>query len=108
MATPRKRSSGFTNATEDEVTREELVEEVTETLQEVIDEEVLLEVTPVETKTKQPTQVFIEESIIPTEDLGVRFVEDVKKPSTPAITPREEEPKPKRHPRNTPRFSRTR
>lgn len=50
---------------------------------------------------------FIEESIVPTEDPGLRFVAEPEPVKT--VTPPTEVPKapPRRHPRNTPKFSRT-
>jgi hypothetical protein len=50
---------------------------------------------------------FIEESIVPTEDPGLRFVAEPEPVKT--VAPLTEVPKapPKRHPRNTPKFSRT-
>lgn len=56
----------------------------------------------------EETKPFVEEMIVPTDDLGPRFVEE---PVTPTPEPQkvpELQPAPKRHPRNVPKFSRTR
>ena len=97
MATSRKRpSSGFTAKSEEQI--EELLESIVEeTLQEVEEEEVQ--------EVELEVKFELIREIVPTEDLGPRFVEqpvvEVKEPVKPA------EPKrPRPHPRNTPRFSR--
>jgi outer membrane biosynthesis protein TonB len=105
MATPRKRSSSFTKPPE-EVTEEtqlsEFLDEVATEMFETIsqkEEEALPEPEPVE-------KPFVEESIIPTEDPGPRFIPE---PTPPPVTKAPEPPKPvapRRHPRNIPKFSR--
>jgi len=57
-----------------------------------------------------PTPVFVEESITPMPDPGPRFLEkEIPTPHpqavTPPVTPQIQPPS-KRHPRNTPKFSR--
>lgn len=104
MATTRKRSSGFSQKDESEEARvEELLEEVSTELFEIINEkeEAALTIEP-------PVKAFVEESIIPTEDVGPRFLGE-KLPALP-VNQEVTEPKVKsirRHPRNTPKFSRT-
>jgi hypothetical protein len=98
MATPRKRSSGFTANSESEETKvEELLEEVsTEMFETILHKEE-------EVPAPKP---FVEESIIPTEDVGPRFIPE---PSPIPVAKAPEPPKPvapKRHPRNIPKFSR--
>jgi hypothetical protein len=116
MATPRKRSSGFTKPAEEvteEVKVEELLDEVATEMFETIsqkEEEVKEEPAP---QPKVSTPVIIE-SITPVEDAGPRFVEvePEKEPeqavkatsAAPARTPRNVHP-PKRHPRNVPKFT---
>jgi hypothetical protein len=94
MATPRKRPiSGFS-----EKPKEESIE--SQEIEEVLDTAVAEVIEPVE---KQEEQMLPE--VIPAADPGPRFVE------TPVVETRPEpmkieEKKPKRHPRNVPRFSR--
>ena len=103
MATPRKRSSNSTKPPE-EVTEEtplsEFLDEVATEMFETIsqkEEEDLPEPGPIE-------KPFVEESIIPTEDPGPRFIPEplpvVKSPEPPKPVA------PRRHPRNIPKFSR--
>jgi|Laugresu1bdmlbsd_1035121.scaffolds.fasta_scaffold65096_2 hypothetical protein len=104
MATTRKRSSGF--STELETENQELPE-VTETLEpaeetsEVHSEEPVIEFKP------EPAP-FVEETIVPLEDLGPRFLETSEVPAPEPKKVTELQPQPKRQPRNVPRFSRTR
>jgi hypothetical protein len=104
MATPRKRSSGFTKPTE-EITEEA---EFTEFLGEVATEmfETILrkeEEQPEPTKVEQP---FVAPSVIPTEDPGPRFIPEPE-PIPVAKAPESLKPvTPRRHPRNIPKFSR--
>lgn len=104
MATTRKRTSGFSTDTE---TEEQVLVEATETL-EVTEEthEIIMEEPVAEVKSEP----FVEQTIVPTEDLGPRFLE-----TPPALAPAPEpkkaptlQPAPKRHPRNIPKFSKTR
>ena len=91
--TTRKRSSGFS-------TKEESVSEDTNLIEELVSE--------------QPVELpFIEQEIAPTPDLGSRFSEE---PAQPSVLKVIEEPQtpvalgkvpPKRHPRNIPKFSRS-
>jgi hypothetical protein len=110
MATTRRKTSGFsdliaeTESTEDTTTFEDLLESA----QEEPEQEVVAEVP--EVKPAPPVAVaprpFVEEKITPSDDAGPRFAEETPPPAprkAPAL-----EPKPKRHPRNVPRFSRTR
>lgn len=95
MAPIRKRSQGFDTAPETTPSDEAKVDEL---LNEVVTE-------MFETISQTETPVFVEESIIPTDDPGARFVEappeppSVEKPAPKPIAP-------KRHPRNIPKFSR--
>lgn len=102
MATTRKRTSGFNTKVEETPEEKEV-----EALLEAAADEVLFE--------DKPVSVVIE-SIVPTEDVGPRFVE------TPAVENEVEEPQlapkpvrtsapvkahpPKRHPRNIPKYTR--
>jgi hypothetical protein len=102
MATTRKRTSGFGMDTE---TEEQVLIEATETL-EVTEEihEIIMEGPVAEVKSEP----FVEQTIVPTEDPGPRFLEA---PPTPAPAPKKAptlQPAPKRHPRNIPKFSKTR
>jgi hypothetical protein len=108
MATPRKRSPGFTNQA-NEVTEEALLEEFLD----VAATEVFESISQKEeeaSEEKQAEKPFVEEIIVPTEDLGPRFLEKEEEPA-PAPQPKpapELKPAPRRHPRNVPKFSRTR
>jgi hypothetical protein len=111
MATPRKRSSGFTKPAE-EVTEKEQIEGfldavATETFETISRVEEEVEVEEPKVVAPPPKKVtFIPEEIIPTEDAGPRFVEAAPQP---VPQPKVEAPvlkaPPKRHPRNVPRFS---
>jgi hypothetical protein len=93
MATPRKRSiSGFSDTSKDESIESQEIEEVLDTTVAEVAE-------PAE---KQEEQML---PIIPTEDPGPRFVEAPPVDTQPEPV-KIEEKKPKRHPRNVPRFSR--
>ena len=117
MATPRKRSSGFTKPAE-ELTEEaqisEFLDEVATEMFETISQKEKEEEEKV-TESPAPTPAPpVVESITPTEDLGPRFAEKVEE-SPQVVTPGVPTPPveavihpPKRHPRNIPRFSRTR
>lgn len=113
MATPRKRSSGFTKPAE-EITEEAQLSEfldvvATEMFETISHKEEEEEEKVTESPAPAPALPVVE-SIAPSEDLGPRFVEKpaeevkvVPQTSTaPVIHP------PKRHPRNVPRFSPTR
>jgi hypothetical protein len=112
MATTRKRTSGFTEKPKETSEGSEV-----EAFLEAAADEILTQAEP-EPKVKEtpaPAPVVIE-SIIPTEDVGPRFVETLKSEAkeaaeqlpavtakpTPAIRPHP----PKRHPRNIPKYSR--
>ncbi len=112
MATPRKRSSGFTKPVEEvteEVKVEELLEEVATEMFETISQkegEVKEEPAP---KVRVPVPAPVEE-IMPVDDAGPRFIEVAPEPEvTPEViatpsAPLQPHP-PKRHPRNVPRFT---
>jgi hypothetical protein len=112
MATPRKRpsssqTSGFgvesIEGTSNVSEKEE--QESLEEFQEVTANEVFEMIELAEEKAE--TAPFFEECIIPTEDPGLRFVE-TPEPSTAATLPVVPlKAPPRRHPRNTPKFSRT-
>ena len=108
MATTRKRSSGFTNesgSVSEEKQLEEFLDAAAVEMFETLSREE--EASTEETQVVKP---FVEEIIVPTEDLGPRFLEKEAEPApAPKPTPAPElKPRPKRHPRNVPRFSRTR
>lgn len=112
MATPRKRSplgqtSGFGNESiegtsnvsekDERDNLEEFLEVATNDLFEMIEvAEKKVEVVP-----------FFEESITPTEDPGLRFVETPEPPAKEATATTTLKAPPRRHPRNIPKFSRT-
>jgi hypothetical protein len=112
MAAPRKRSlstplTGFGLESVEETLKvsEKEEQENVEEFQEVAANELLEEVELVEEKIE--TKVFFEECIVPTEDPGLRFVEALE-PAVEAAPPVVKlTVPPKRHPRNTPKFSRT-
>ncbi len=109
MATPRKRSPGFTKPAEEiteEITEEaelaefldEVATEMFETISRKEEEE-----QPEPTKVEQP---FVAPSVIPTEDPGPRFIPEPE-PTPVAKAPEPPKPvAPRRHPRNIPKFSR--
>jgi hypothetical protein len=112
MTAPRKRSSppsaqGFNSESIEETSNvsEKEEQENLEEFQEVTAKEVfeMIELT----EEKVEAVAFFEECIVPTEDPGFRFTETpeptvkVAPPSAALKAP------PRRHPRNTPKFSRT-
>ena len=112
MAAPRKRSlsaptSGFGSESIEETSNVSVKDEeenIEEFLEFAAEETFAL----IELAEKEPeAKPFVEESIVPTEDSNSRFL--VEAESDKAVTPPVEVPKapPKRHPRNTPKFSRT-
>ena len=99
MATPRKRpSSGFTEKSKEQSVEKQEIEEFLETA--------VTEVIEAAEKVEEKIEEQVIPEIVPTEDAGPRFV-------TMAVAEKLPEPvtiesvKPKRHPRNIPRFSRT-
>ena len=101
MATPRKRptSQGFSSAEEEqqpvetapiEETPDSTSQKMFETFSRIVE---------------APPQII--EEIVPTEDPGPRFVEPVAPTPAPAVTPAPQPVAPRRHPRNIPKFSRT-
>jgi hypothetical protein len=100
MATTRRRSTGFDPVSEEAepefASLEELVEEIKE-IKEVK-----------ETEEVKHSPVFVEEFIAPSEDVGPRFVEETVELLPEQKKTMKVEMTPKRHPRNTPRFSRAR
>jgi hypothetical protein len=107
MATPRKRRptplAPIPPAEPVKDNIEGFIEEVTTDLFERLAEAEKIE--------DKPEPIFREETIVPTDDVGPRFVEVEKPPAvTPAPAPKSAtvpQPVPKRHPRNIPKFSRT-
>jgi hypothetical protein len=103
MATPRKRSTGFSEKPKEEISEETQVEEL---LDEVATEVFETISHKEEEKPQDPLPVILP-PIAATEDAGPRFVEQ---PPAPAPQPKAAAPKiqppPKRHPRNIPKFSR--
>jgi len=98
MATTRRRSTGFDSASEKEEIDLAYLEDFSEPTSE-IHEEPKEVVNPI---------AFVEEVIAPLADLGPRFVEEVVEPLAEPKKTAEVKTTPKRHPRNIPRFSRTR
>jgi hypothetical protein len=109
MANPRRRTSGFTSdsevnedtsavcMTEDTLVEEFLEEAVTEMVEIISHNEAqVTEETP-----------FVAPSIAPTPDCGPRFIPKEEQPvaTTPKAPPQPVAPR--RHPRNVPKFSRT-
>lgn len=101
MANTRRRTSGFESKP-----FEVIEEENSEVHEETADSH------EVETPVAEE-KPFVEETIVPMEDFGPRFIE-VAEPAEPKPEPErrvkspELSPRPKRNPRNVPRFSRTR
>lgn len=100
MATTRKRTSGFSEKPkEDESTEQKELEQMLDVLAQETFEEI--------SQKEAIAPVFVPQEIIPTEDVGPRFLE----PEVTAV-PAESRPEPqlkappKRHPRNIPKFSR--
>jgi hypothetical protein len=106
MATPRKRHPIAPTKPPVDVVEDNIDEFTEEATAEIF--EMLAEAEKVEDEPEVP---FREESIIPTDDVGPRFVEVEKKPvakTAPVVqSPSTPQPVPKRHPRNIPKFSRT-
>lgn len=106
MASTRRRSSGFNSDSPESNESQETpnLEELFESVKEVIEAEDEAE-SPV---LLPPPVPFVEETIVPTEDFGPRFVEEppVEKPKE--VKPLELKPAPRRQPRNVPKFSRLR
>jgi hypothetical protein len=112
MAAPRKRSlssqtSGFSFESIEETSNvsEKEERENLEEFQEVTAKEVfeMIELT----EEKVETVAFFEESIIPTEDPGLRFTETPEPTEKVAPLSTALKAPPRRHPRNTPKFSGT-
>jgi hypothetical protein len=107
MATPRKRRPNplapIPSAEPVKDNIEEFIEEVTTDLFERLAEAEKIE--------DKPEPIFREETIVPTDDVGPRFVEVERTPTAiPASAPKPvttPQPMSKRHPRNIPKFSRT-
>ena len=105
MAT-RRRSSGFTTPKEEETASvEDFLEDNAREMFETISREE--EEAEAKTEVVEP-EPFIPMEIVPTEDVGPRFVEEVAAPAPAPVAPPapQLQPKPKRHPRNIPKFSR--
>jgi outer membrane biosynthesis protein TonB len=105
MATPRKRSSGFSEKPKEEISEEEqlseFLDEVATEMFETISQ--MEEEQPEQPKVEQP---FVAPSIIPAEDPGPRFIPEPE-PLPVDKTPKPPKPvAPRRHPRNIPKFSR--
>ena len=112
MATPRKRSpsgqtSGFGIESIEETSNvsEKDERENLEEFQEVTANEVFEMIELAEEKIE--TAPFFEDCIVPTEDLGLRFVETSEPPAAATLPVAPLKAPPRRHPRNTPKFSRT-
>lgn len=100
MAAPRKRPSpGFSEETKEEVTEKEDLEDL---IDEVVTE-LFEEVEKREEEVKEEVKEAPLREIIPTDDLGPRFVEA---PVVETKAPPPEFKRPRPHPRNTPRFTR--
>ena len=102
MATPRKRptSQGFLSEEEEQQPIETTpIEEALESTSQKMFETFSRIV-------ETPPQII--EEIVPTEDPGPRFVEKVAPPNpAPVAAPAPQPVAPRRHPRNIPKFSRT-
>lgn len=106
MATPRKRptNSGFT-AKKVEQTAEE--NEIKELLDEVATE--MFETISQKEEPAPEPEPYVPMDIVPTDDVGPRFVEPDPQPTVveQETTPQPLQPvAPRRHPRNVPKFSR--
>lgn len=99
--TRRKSSSGFTTPKKEE----EEINSVEEFLEESA-QEVLTVVSQLEEKVEAQAPAVLPE-IVPTEDVGPRFVEQptVSEPEPQVVIAQKLQPPPKRHPRNIPKFS---
>ena len=103
MAT-RRRSSGFTPPKDEETpTIEEFLDASAREMFETISREE--EEAEAKNEVVEP-EPFVPMEIVPTEDAGPRFVEEVAAPAPVAPPAPQLQPKPKRHPRNIPKFSR--
>lgn len=100
MATTRKRTSGFSEKPKEESTEQEEIEQMLDVLAQDTFEEI--------SKKEELVVTFIPQEIVPTEDVGPRFVEETPAPPTPVVqqSAQKLQPPPKRHPRNIPKFSR--
>jgi hypothetical protein len=112
MAAPRKRSpssqtSGFGAESIEETSNvsEKEEQENLEEFQEVTGKEVFEMIELAEEKVE--AVAFFEESINPTEDPGLRFAETPEPAEKVASLPAALKAPPRRHPRNTPKFSST-
>ena len=112
MATPRKRSpssqtSGFGVESIEETSNvsEKEEQENLEEFLEVAYNEVVEMIELAEEKVEAAP--FFEECIVPTEDPGLRFTETPEPAVEVAPLPAALKAPPRRHPRNTPKFSRT-
>ncbi len=105
MATPRKRSSGFSEKPKEEISEEGQLSEFLD----VVATEMFETISQKEEEQPQPQKVeqpFVAPSIIPTEDPGPRFIPEPE-PTPVAKAPEPPKPvAPRRHPRNIPKFSR--
>lgn len=98
MATTRKRTSGFSEKPPEEVKEQQEVEQMLEAIAQETFENL--------SKEEESVPEFIPQEIVPTEDVGPRFVESTPDPiPAPTPVPQLKAP-PKRHPRNVPKFSR--
>jgi hypothetical protein len=112
MASPRKRppsdpTSGLGSESIEETSKVSVKDEE-ENIEEFLEFAAEETFTLIEFAEKEPeAKPFVEESIVPTEDPGLRFVAEPE--PVKVVAPLVEAPKapPKRHPRNTPKFSRT-
>jgi hypothetical protein len=111
MATTRRRSPGFSSRPVEEAVKEEETElkEITPTVESKPLEVVVEEKEEPVKEIKEP-KPFVEQTITPVENVGPRFVPEATAPTVaaPRETPKPSEPvAPRRHPRNTPKFSRS-
>lgn len=100
MATTRKRTSGFSEKPkEEEITEKEEVEQMLDEIAQETFENL--------SKEEEAAPVFIPQEVVPTDDVGSRFLDRLPevKAEAPAPTLQLKAP-PKRHPRNIPKFSR--
>ena len=100
----RRRSSGFTPPKDEETS---IIEEFLDANAREMFEIISREEEEAEAKTEVAEATpFIPMEIVPTEDVGPRFVEEVAAPAPVTPPAPQLQPKPKRHPRNIPKFSR--
>lgn len=105
MATPRKRPTPGFSAKVEDLEKKEEQEDLGKLLEEAADE-ILSEEPKLEEVEITPSPVPILEEIVPTDFPSERFVSSEEPKIEPKKASAPEEVKPKRHPRNVPKFAR--